>query len=66
LLQQRVERAKQLLKSSKLSIADIALQCGFNSQSHMGKSFRELTGITPSVYRKGELGEDQITFCMTE
>lgn len=52
LLQQRVERAKQLLKSSQLTIADIALQCGFNSQSHLGKSFRELTGITPSNYRK--------------
>lgn len=52
LLGQRVERAKQLLKGSQLAIADIALQCGFNSQSHLGKSFRELTGITPSAYRK--------------
>jgi AraC family transcriptional regulator len=51
-LQQRVERAKQLLKSTQLTIADIAFQCGFNSQSHLGKSFRELTGITPSIYRK--------------
>ncbi|MEO0536719.1 MAG: helix-turn-helix domain-containing protein [Cyanobacteria bacterium P01_A01_bin.123] len=52
LLQERVERAKQLLKNSKLAIAEIALQCGFNSQSHLGKSFRELTGVTPSRYRK--------------
>ena len=52
LIGRRVERAKQLLKSSDLAIADIALQCGFNSQSHLGKSFRELTGVTPSRYRK--------------
>jgi AraC family transcriptional regulator len=52
LLQQRVEQAKYLLKNSKFAIAEIALQCGFNSQSHLGKSFREITGITPSNYRK--------------
>jgi AraC family transcriptional regulator len=51
LLQQRVERAKQLLKNSKLTIAEIALQCGFNSQSHLGKQFRQLTGLTPKAYR---------------
>ena len=53
LLQQRVEQAKQLLKNSKLAIAEIALQCGFNSQSHLGKYFREFTGVTPSSYRRG-------------
>ncbi|WP_017660335.1 helix-turn-helix domain-containing protein [Baaleninema simplex] len=53
LLQQRVERAKQLLKHSQLPISDIALQCGFNSQSHLSHAFRKLTGVTPSVYRKG-------------
>jgi AraC family transcriptional regulator len=52
LVQQRVERAKELLKSSQLAIAEIALQCGFNSQSHLGKSFKEMTGLTPSEYRK--------------
>lgn len=52
LLQQRVERTKQLLKSSKLAIAEIAFQCGFSSQSHLGKSFREATGMTPRDYRK--------------
>jgi AraC family transcriptional regulator len=52
LLQQRVEQAKYLLKNSKMAIAEIALQCGFNSQSHLGKSFRDITGITPSNYRK--------------
>lgn len=52
LLQQRVEQAKQLLKRSKLTIAEIALQCGFNSQSHLSKHFRDAIGMTPSDYRK--------------
>lgn len=52
LLQQRVEQAKRLLKGSKLAIAEIALQCGFNSQSHLSKHFREAIGMTPSDYRK--------------
>jgi AraC family transcriptional regulator len=51
LMQQRVERAKQLLKQTKRSIMDIALECGFNSHSHFGKQFRQLTGMTPKFYR---------------
>jgi AraC family transcriptional regulator len=51
LLQQRIERAKQLLKAGDRSIMDIALMCGFNSHSHLTKQFRQLTGMTPKVYR---------------
>ena len=51
LLQQRVERAKQLLKNSDRSITDIALMCGFNSHSHLSKQFRQLAGVTPKDYR---------------
>jgi AraC family transcriptional regulator len=51
MLQQRIERAKQLLKQTERSIMDIALDCGFNSHSHLSKQFRQLTGITPKVYR---------------
>jgi AraC family transcriptional regulator len=52
LLQQRVERAKQLLKQRNLSIVDIAFQCGFNSQSHFTRCFRKWTGITPKAYQQ--------------
>jgi AraC family transcriptional regulator len=51
LLQQRVERAKQLLKQTDQSIVEIALECGFNSHSHLSKQFRQLTGMTPKAYR---------------
>lgn len=52
-MQQRVERAKQLLKRGEIVIADIAIQCGFANQSHFTKYFRQVTGITPKAYRDG-------------
>ena len=51
LLQQRIERAKQLLKQTDQPITDIALLCGFNSHSHLSKRFRQATGLTPRAYR---------------
>ncbi len=51
LLQQRVERAKRLLKQTNQPIIQIALDCGFKSHSHLSKQFRQLTGMTPTAYR---------------
>lgn len=51
LSQQRVERAKQLLKKTDLLITDIALECGYSSHSHFSKQFRQSTGTTPKAYR---------------
>jgi AraC family transcriptional regulator len=52
-IQQRVERAKHLLRQSpQLSIATIALECGFTNQSSLCKHFRKLTNLTPKAYQK--------------
>ncbi len=52
-VQQRIEKAKQLLKQKiELPIADIALECGFSHQSHLNNCFRQITKMTPSVYRQ--------------
>jgi AraC family transcriptional regulator len=51
LMVQRIERAKSLLRNPELSVTEIALLCGFNSHSHLGKYFRHLTGYTPKEYR---------------
>ena len=50
-IEQRVERAKDLLREKKVAIAEIALQCGFANQSHFTKNFRKLTGTTPKAFR---------------
>jgi AraC family transcriptional regulator len=60
LMQQRVERAKQLLKQRSLAkppgtgiaISTIALDCGFANQTHLTKVFRQITGMTPKAYQK--------------
>jgi transcriptional regulator GlxA family with amidase domain len=48
---QRVDRAKQLLKQSQISLNEIALDCGFANQSHLNQHFTKLTGIAPKKYR---------------
>ena len=50
-LKQRVTKAKDLIKNSKLTLADIAYECGFSSQSQMTQHFRKQLGVTPKVYR---------------
>jgi AraC family transcriptional regulator len=49
--QQRVERAKLLLKNPEFRIIDITLECGFANPSHFAKCFRKHTGISPQQFR---------------
>ncbi|MBD1866433.1 helix-turn-helix transcriptional regulator [Cyanobacteria bacterium FACHB-471] len=50
-IRQRVERAKVMLTKTDLAIADIALQVGFSSQSHLTQHFKRFTGMTPKQIR---------------
>jgi AraC family transcriptional regulator len=52
-INQRVERAKQLLSDDGVSLAEIALRCGFSHQEHLTRMFRRFTGVTPGRYRRG-------------
>jgi AraC family transcriptional regulator len=47
----RVERAKELILQKQLSIAEIALEVGFNSQSNFTQNFKRFTGVTPKQLR---------------
>jgi len=51
LLAIRIEQAKLSMRTGQASMADIALQCGFANQSHMGRYFKKLVGISPRQYR---------------
>jgi transcriptional regulator GlxA family with amidase domain len=51
LIQCRVQRAKDLLAETDLSLSEIALASGFSDQSHCARRFREHVGVTPSSYR---------------
>jgi len=53
LTQRRIERAKSMLmEAEKISLTDIAACCGFSSQSHMTRVFREQVGVTPSEFKR--------------
>jgi len=52
IIQQRVERSKQLLLHSKLPLGVIADRCGFSTPSHFAHTFRRITGSAPSAYRQ--------------
>ena len=52
LIEYRVQIAKKLLKATNLSITEIALSCGFNSNSYFTKIFHRSCGKTPNAYRK--------------
>lgn len=49
---QRMHSAEELLRNTKLSIAEIALLIGFMNASSFGKVFHKQMGITPGMYRK--------------
>jgi signal transduction histidine kinase/AraC-like DNA-binding protein/DNA-binding LacI/PurR family transcriptional regulator len=47
----RIKRAKELLRSSKLDIAEVACQVGFDDAAYFSRVFRKEVGIAPSTYR---------------
>jgi len=51
-LEMRLSTAQQLLRQSKISLVDVALKCGFSSQTHMNDVFRKQLGVTPQEYRR--------------
>lgn len=57
LISVRISAAKFMLKSSGMSIKDIAFSTGFHSESSFCSTFKKWTGSTPSQYRGQMLSE---------
>jgi|SRR5580700_209391 AraC-like DNA-binding protein len=51
LVSRRVERAKELLAGTDLSLSAIAFAAGFSDQSHLTRHFRQIVGTTPGQFR---------------
>ena len=56
LLEQRVERARQMLNRPDASLAEVALVCGFADQSHFTRVFKNIMGASPGAWRRGACG----------
>ncbi len=51
LLHMRIQKAKNMLSYSDLSIGQVAEKAGFSSDHHFSYAFKKITNITPSEYR---------------
>jgi len=47
----RIDAASDMLRSSEVPIAEIALRCGYFDQSAFTRVFRRTVGVTPQQYR---------------
>lgn len=48
----RVEKAATLLRDRSISLADVAIACGFADQSHFTKVFTKYMGVAPGQWRR--------------
>lgn len=53
----RIERAKNLMTTTDVTLCDVALQCGFADQAHFSRVFRRMTGSAPSAWRRNSQPE---------
>jgi AraC-like DNA-binding protein len=51
LTRRRVERAAELLRSANLTVTEVCLLVGFSSLGSFSTRFKEVMGVSPSVYR---------------
>ena len=57
LLQQRIDRGKELLADPRRRIAEVSDALGFPHQSHFATTFRALVGMTPREYQRQRGGK---------
>jgi len=48
----RIKTARGLLTNTNQQVAEVARQCGFAGQSHLGSVFKRMVGMTPTQWRK--------------
>jgi AraC family transcriptional regulator len=51
-LRQRIERAKVLLKTTKMQVNEVAVATGFKTASHFVRAFQQAVGTSPGIFRR--------------
>ncbi|MEJ2880787.1 helix-turn-helix domain-containing protein [Pedobacter sp. GR22-6] len=54
-IQQKIEKVKELLEYGELNLNEIAYQMGYSSSAHLSTQFKSVTGISPSKYKASAL-----------
>ena len=52
IVHKRVQRAIEYIRTTNMSMTEVAMACGFNNSTNFYKSFRKVTGRTPVSYRQ--------------
>jgi len=55
----KIEKAKQLLMVNEFNISEIANRLGYSSIAHFSFQFKEITGNTPTAYKKNNTKSGQ-------
>ena len=56
LIQKRIEAAEELLRTTELSVKDIAAKLAFSDSNYFSRAFKKHTGLSPVVYRRQNSG----------
>ena len=56
LIEQRIERVKELLFYGEKSLSEIAWEMGYSSVQHLSSQFKKVTEMTPTTFKKNRPG----------
>lgn len=69
LLTRRIERARHLLRTTDMKVAEVCLAVGFNSVGSFTTTFRRHVGVSPTEYRRvtgAPSDADRIPLCFVK
>jgi AraC family transcriptional regulator len=50
-IEQRIEKAKELLVYGQLTLSQIAFDLDYSSTDHLSTQFKKITGLTPTYFK---------------
>ena len=53
IIQQKIERIKELIVYDELNLSEIAFQLDYSSVAYLSNQFKKITGMTPTQFKKG-------------
>ncbi len=51
-IEQRIEKAKELLVYDQLTLSEIAYELDYSSPAHLSSQFKKITGLTPTYFKE--------------
>jgi AraC family transcriptional regulator len=57
IIQQKIEKVKELLEYGQLNLNEITWKMGYSSSAHLSAQFKSVTGLTPSQFKSSGQGQ---------